>query len=213
MIMGFIGSGNIGSTLAKLALDAGHEVVMSNSRGPDTLSELVTGLGAGARAATAAEAGAAGEIVVVTVPLLRYQEVPVEPLAGKIVIDTNNYYVERDGHIPELDSGSTTVSQLLAAHLPTSRIVKAFNNIYYVHLAEQGVPAGSGTRRALPIAGDDADAKAVVAGLIDSFGFDVVDAGALAEGSRFERDEPAYGQHFDVAGLREALAKGRAPAA
>ncbi len=129
--IGLIGSGNIGSTVARLAVDAGHDVVLSNSRGPETLADLVDELGPHARAATAAEAAAAGDIVVVTVPLKAYREVPVEPLRGKVVIDTNNYYPQRDGHIAELDDESTTVSELLQAHLPESRVVKAFNNIYF----------------------------------------------------------------------------------
>ena len=208
MLIGFIGSGNIGGTLAKLAVDAGHSVVLSNSRGPDTLAGLVAGLGPNARAATAAEAAAAGDIVVVTIPFGRYREVPVEPLNGKIVIDTNNYYFERDGHFPELDAGETTDTELLAAHLPGSRVVKAFNSIHYAHLAEQGQPAGTENRRALPIAGDDDEAKKTVTELIDQFGFDVVDAGPLAEGRRFQRDKPAYGPRFTATELREALARG-----
>ncbi len=211
MIIGLVGSGNIGSTLAKLAVDAGHQVVLSNSRGPQTLTDLVARLGPAASAGTAEQAAAAGDLVVVTIPLHRYREVPVAPLAGKVVIDTDNYYPQRDGQIRELDSAATTTSELLAAHLPTSKIVKAFNNIYFVDLAEQGTAPGTPGRRALPIAGDDAAAKATVTALVDSFGFDVVDAGPLAEGSRFERDEPAYVARFDAAGLRAALAQGRPP--
>jgi predicted dinucleotide-binding enzyme len=208
MRIGFIGSGNIGGALAKLAIGTGHEVVMSNSRGPETLADLVAELGPKARAATAVEAAQAGDIVVVTIPLHRYREVPVEPLAGKVVIDTDNYYPQRDGQIAELDDGSATTAGLLAEHLPTSKIVKAFNNIYFVDLGTDGTPAGSPDRRALPIAGDDVDAKAVVATLIDSFGFDVVDAGPLSEGRRFERDKPAYVKRFDANALRAALAEG-----
>jgi len=211
VIIGLVGSGNIGSTLAKLAVDAGHQVVLSNSRGPQTLTDLVARLGPAASAGTAEQAAAAGDLVVVTIPLHRYREVPVAPLAGKVVIDTDNYYPQRDGQIRELDSAATTTSELLAAHLPTSKIVKAFNNIYFVDLAEQGTAPGTPGRRALPIAGDDAAAKATVTALVDSFGFDVVDAGPLAEGSRFERDEPAYVARFDAAGLRAALAQGRPP--
>jgi len=211
VIIGLVGSGNIGSTLAKLAVDAGHQVVLSNSRGPQTLTDLVARLGPAASAGTAEQAAAAGDLVVVTIPLHRYREVPVAPLAGKVVIDTDNYYPQRDGQIRELDSAATTTSELLAAHLPTSKIVKAFNNIYFVDLAEQGTAPGTPGRRALPIAGDDAAAKATVTALVDSFGFDVVDAGPLAEGSRFERDEPAYVARFDAAGMRAALAQGRPP--
>jgi 8-hydroxy-5-deazaflavin:NADPH oxidoreductase len=208
MVIGFIGSGNIGGTLAKLAVGAGHSVVLSNSRGPETLSDIVGRLGPNARAATAAEAAAAGDIVVVTIPFGRYREVPVGPLAGKTVIDTNNYYFERDGHFAELDSGETTDSELLAAHLPTSRVVKAFNAIYFEDLASQGLPKGVEGRRALPIAGDDAEAKKAVAELINSFGFDVVDAGSLSEGRRFSRDKPAYNRRFTADELKEALSKG-----
>ncbi|WP_090934973.1 NADPH-dependent F420 reductase [Nonomuraea jiangxiensis] len=208
MIIGLVGSGYIGGTLAKLAIDAGHTVVLSNSRGPETLSDLVAELGPSARAATAAEAAAAGDIVVVTIPFGRYREVPVEPLAGKIVIDTNNYYHERDGRFPEIDSGETSDSELLAAHLPTSRVVKAFNAIYYRDLGTQGVPRGTEGRRALPIAGDDPEAKQAVTELIDSFGFDVVDAGPLSEGRRFTRDKPAYVQGYSAEELKEAIAKG-----
>src|SRR6185437_10581505 len=113
-----------------------------------------------------------------------YRSVPVAPLAGKIVIDTNNYYPQRDGHIPELDNESTTTAELLQSHLPASKVVKAFNHIQAAHLTSDGQPAGSKNRRALVIAGDDADAKAVVTHLIDQFGFDTVDAGPLKEGWR-----------------------------
>jgi hypothetical protein len=179
--------------VARLAVDAGHDVVLSNSRGPETLKDLVEDLGPRARAATAAEAAAAGDVVVVTVPLKAYRDVPVAPLAGKVVIDTNNYYPERDGRFPELEDGSTTTSELLQAHLPESRVVKGFNNIVAAHLGELARPAGAADRSALAIAGDDADAKATVTALLDSFGYDTVDAGPLAEGWRFERDMPAYG--------------------
>src|SRR5688572_24368571 len=126
--IGFIGAGHIGSQVARLAISHGYSVVMSNSRGPETLAALVRELGPSARAATAVDAAKAGDIVVVTVPLKNYRQVPVAPLAGKIVIDTNNYYPQRDGHIPELDNESTTTSELLQAHLPASKVVKAFKD-------------------------------------------------------------------------------------
>src|SRR6478752_4850042 len=165
--IGLIGSGNIGSTVARLALDAGYDVVLSNSRGPETLSDLVEKLGPRARAATATEAAVAGDIVVVTVPLKNYRQVPVEPLRGKVVIDTNNYYPQRDGSIAELDNESTTTSELLQAHLPKSKVVKAFNHIYAAQLTTDGKPAGTPNRRALVIAGDDPGAKAAVTKLLD----------------------------------------------
>src|SRR6185503_2145514 len=168
--IGLIGAGQIGSQVARLAVRSGYDVVISNSRGPDTLSDLVAELGPKARAVTVLEAAKAGDIVVVTVPLKNYRSVPVEPLAGKIVIDTNNYYPERDGHIPELDNESTTTSELLQAHLPKSKVVKAFNHIYAAHLTTDGQPAGSKNRRGLVIAGDDPGAKATVTDLLDTFG-------------------------------------------
>jgi predicted dinucleotide-binding enzyme len=190
--IGLIGSGKIGSTVARLATAAGYDVVLSNSRGPETLADLVSELGPRARAATPAEAGAAGDLVVVTIPLSAYPRVPVEPLAGKVVIDTNNYYPERDGTIPQLDDESTTSSELLQQHLPTSKVVKAFNNIYYVHLAVLARPAGSPDRSALAIGGDDPDAKAAVAAFFNAIGYDPVDAGPLAEGWRYQPDTAAY---------------------
>jgi NAD(P)-dependent dehydrogenase (short-subunit alcohol dehydrogenase family) len=144
--IGLIGAGHIGSQIARLAVANGYNVVISNSRGPQSLSALVKELGAKVRAGTALEAAQAGDIVVVTIPLKSYREVPVEPLAGKVVIDTNNYYPQRDGHIPELDNESTTTSELLQAHLPKSKVVKAFNHIYAAELTTHGQPAAM-TRR------------------------------------------------------------------
>jgi hypothetical protein len=205
MRIGFVGSGHISVTIARLAIAAGHDVVLSNSRGPSTLAGLVAELGSHASAATSAEAAAAGDIVVVGIPVRAVPDVPVEPLAGKVVIDADNYYAARDGHIALLDSGATTSAELLAAHLGTARVVKAFNTVAASLLINQGQPTGSPDRRALPIAGDDADAKQVVTELIDSFGYDVVDAGRLAEGRRFEPNTPPYGTRFTVADLRAAL--------
>jgi len=207
--IGFIGAGHIGSQVARLAVSRGYPVVMSNSRGAGTLAALVAELGSDARAATAVEAATAGEIVVVSIPLKNYPDVPVAPLAGKIVIDTSNYYPQRDGHIPELDNESTTTAELLQAHLPTSKVVKAFNHIYAAELTTHGQPAGSENRRALVIAGDDAGAKAVVTRLLDQFGFDTVDAGPLKEGWRIQRDTPGYGPRRTAEELRKDLAAAR----
>jgi len=204
--IGLIGAGHIGSQVARLAIASGHDVVLSNSRGPQTLAALVAELGPKARAATVAEAANAGDIVVVTIPLKSYRTVPVEPLAGKIVIDTNNYYPQRDGQIPELDNESTTTSELLQAQLPKSKVVKAFNHIYARELTTDGRPAGTPNRRALVIAGDDADAKGTVTRLLDQFGFDTVDAGPLKEGWRIQRDTPGYGPRRTADELRKDLA-------
>jgi predicted dinucleotide-binding enzyme len=209
--IGLIGAGQIGSQVARLAVAHGYDVVISNSRGPETLADLVAELGARARAATPAEAAAAGDIIVVTVPLKNYRDVPVAPLAGKIVIDTNNYYPERDGQIPELDNESTTTSELLQAHLPSSRVVKAFNHIYASQITTDGRPAGAADRRALAIAGDDAAARKAVTRLLDEFGFDAVDMGPLSESWRIQRDTPGYGPRRNAAQLREDLAAAKRP--
>ena len=149
--------------------------MISNSRGPETLADLVAELGPQARAATAAEAAAAADIAVVTVPLSAYRDVPVEPLAGKIVLDTNNYYWERDGHIDALDRGEATTSGLLQEHLPTSKVVKAFNHIGAPDITTDGAPAGTPNRRALATAGDDPEAVAFVTDFYDRLGFDTVE--------------------------------------
>ncbi|MFF2391173.1 NADPH-dependent F420 reductase [Nocardia sp. NPDC058114] len=190
--LGLIGSGHIGSTVARLAVDAGYDVVLSNSRGPQTLADLVAELGPRARAGTPAEAAEAGDYVVVTVPLKAYRDVPVAPLAGKVVFDTNNYYPDRDGAFPELDADQTTTSELLQRHLPESKVVKAFNNIAYANLAELARPVGAADRSALPVFGDDPDAKKLATDLIDAIGYDVVDGGSLAESRRSQRDTPVY---------------------
>jgi predicted dinucleotide-binding enzyme len=206
MTIGLIGAGNIGSQVARLAVANGYKVVISNSRGPESLASLVAELGPAARAATVEEAAKAGDMVVVTVPLKNYRVVPAELVAHKIVIDTNNYYPERDGHIPELDNESTTTAELLQAHLPTSKVVKAFNHIRAAELTTDGQPAGTENRRALVIAGDDAEAKKAVSALLDQFGFDTVDAGPLKEGWRIQRDTPGYGPRRNAAELRRDLA-------
>ena len=209
MTIGLIGAGHIGSQVARLAVAHGHVVVISNSRGPQTLSGLVAELGSKARAGTPDEAAKAGDIVVVTIPLKNYRSVPVAPLAGKIVIDTNNYYPQRDGHIKELDEESTTVSELLQAHLPSAKVVKAFNHIQAAALTTDAQHAGTPNRRALVIAGDDGHAKATVARLIDEFGFDTVDAGPLKEGWRIQRDTPGYGPRRTAEELRKDLASAK----
>jgi predicted dinucleotide-binding enzyme len=210
--IGLIGAGHIGSQLARLAVQHGYDVVVSNSRGPETLKDLVRELGPRARAGTVAQAAEAGDIVVVTIPLKNIGDVPAAPLAGKIVIDTNNYYPQRDGQIAELDREATTTAELLQRHLPGSKVVKAFNHIYAAELTTHGQPAGTPNRRALAIAGNDADARRAVAQLIDRFGFDVVDMGPLSESWRIQRDTPGYGPRRTADELRRDLAAAQRPA-
>jgi len=192
--IGVVGSGNIGATVARLAVAAGYDVVVSNSRGPETLAGLVAELGPRARAATAAEAAAAGDLVLVSVPLKALRDLPAEPYAGKVVMDTNNYYPQRDGQFAELDDDSTTGSELLARQLPGATIVKVFNNIFFKHLGALARPQGAADRTALALAGDDEDAKAAVTEFLDRIGYDAVDAGPLgAGGRRFQVNSRAYG--------------------
>lgn len=211
--IGLIGSGRIGSQLARLAVERGHAVVLSNSRGPETLVDLVEELGDGASAGTPTEAAEAGDLVVVTVPLHAIGSVPVEPLAGKVVIDTTNYYAQRDGHVAELDDASATSAELLQRHLPASRVVKAFNHITAPDLTTHGQGAGTPGRRALAVAGDDAAARATVAALIDSFGYDVVEIDSLAESWRIEPGTPGYGSRRTAEELRADLAAAQRDAA
>jgi 8-hydroxy-5-deazaflavin:NADPH oxidoreductase len=215
--VGLIGSGRIGGTVAKLAVAAGHPVILSNSRGPDTLQDLASQLGPLARAGTGQEAAEGGDLVVVTIPLRAFQQVSAGPLAGKVVIDTCNYYPQRDGQIPELDSGAATSSELIQRHLAGSAVVKAFNNIFYKHLESLSRPSGAPDRSFLPIAGDDAAAKAAATAFLDSIGYGAVDAGPLAEGWRQQPGTPVYGAPYgsfddekgspaDAGAIRAALA-------
>ncbi len=203
--------------MARLAVDAGHDVVLSNSRGPETLAELVAELGPRARAATGAEAAAAGDLVLVTVPLLAYPSLPAAALAGKTVLDTGNYYPQRDGQLAGHDNGTLTDSGYLAQHIPGARVVKVFNNIFFKHLLNLARPAGAADRSYLPIAGDNAGAKADVFAFLDSIGYGAVDDGSLADSWRQQPGTPVYGTPYgefenekgtpaDAAVIRKALA-------
>lgn len=205
--IGIIGAGHIGSQIARKAVELGYDVVIGNSRGPETLAELVAELGPRARAATAAEAGAAGDFAVVTIPLKNYKDLPAAELAGKVVIDTINYYFERDGHVAALDTGEATTSGLVQQHLKESKVAKGFNHIPARDITTAGTPSGSENRRALATASDHADAAELVARFYDEFGFDTVNIGPLSESWKVERDRPAYVVRQNVQELRENLAK------
>ena len=207
MRIGFIGAGHIGGTLARHFIEAGHEVAISNSRGPETLQTLVAELGKRAHAMTPAQAAAFGDIVVVSIPFGNYKDIPADALDAKTVVDTNNYYPDRDGHFAELDADRITSSELLQTHLPRARVVKAFNTQYARDLAKKGRPSGAGKRVAIPIAGDDEEAKQTVARLIDQVGFDVVDEGTLAQGGRhLQPGSPIYGASLTREEIQEHLA-------
>lgn len=211
MKIGIIGSGNIGATAARLFARAGHEVALSNSRGGAGLEALVAELGGGARAAGVEEAARFGEVVLVAVPFGRYETLPPEAFGGKVVVDAGNYYPQRDGNFAQLDGGETTSSELLAAHLKGARLVKAFNTIWFEHLARQGdtgLPLEE--RRAIFIAGDDEEAKRAVARLVEEVGFAAVDTGPLREGGRRQQVGAAvYNKELNARQAAEVLSAGR----
>jgi len=205
--IGFIGAGRIGSNVARAAITAGYDVVLSNSRGPETLAELIEELGPKASAATSAEAAERGDFVVVTVPFHSALEVPAAPLAGKVVIDTNNYYFERDGHIAEIDDHEITPTGVLQRHLVGARVAKGFNHIQSDQILSDAKPAGTPDRRALATASDYPEAIELVTGFFDEIGFDTVVIGPLSESWRIDRDQPGYGGQFTASALTEKLAE------
>ena len=210
MKIGIIGAGFVGRAVAKQAIKAGHQVMLSNSRGPQTLFSLKPMIGC--ETGTATEAAIFGEIVIIAVPLTAIGQLPVAELAGKAVIDAVNYYPERDGQVAELDQQTTTTSEYLAGFLPQSKITKAFNAIQMTDLETDGLPSGDPERRALPLAGDDKATKQIIISLYDAFGFDAVDAGALPEGWRFQRAMPSYCVRMTKGELEGILAQARRPA-
>ena len=199
--IGIIGSGHVGSSLARAAIDHGYNVVLSNSQGPGSLAALVSDLGPNARAATPAEAAAAADFAIVAIPVTTIDQVPAEPLAGKVVLATINYFPQRDGHIAALDNGTTTVPGLLQEHLPHSHVVRAFNMIDAAEMSGDGHPKGDPKRRALALAGDDEASKQLVVRLYDEFGFDAVDLGPLAESWRVDPGQPGFVTRQNLAEL------------
>ena len=207
--IGIIGSGHVGSNLATAAIKHGYDVVLSNSQGPDSLAGLTAQLGPKARAATPGEAAAAADFAIVAIPVTTIDQVPVEPLAGKVVIATINYFPQRDGHIAAIDNGSTTAPGLLQAHLPASKVVRAFSMLDAADMSGDGHPKGDPKRRALALAGDDPAARQLVAGLYDEFGFDTLDLGGLDEAWRVDAGQPAFVTRQNLAELEANVAKAR----
>lgn len=204
MEIGIIGAGNIGATAAKLFAEAGHEVVISNSRGPETLSDIVQDIDGRVHAVTIEEAADFGEVVLEAIPFGRYEELPADRLAGKIVVDASNYYPGRDGNI---DLEGLTSTGLLARHLANSRVVKAFNTMFYGTLASEGrIDAPVEDRLVLFVAGDDAEAKSIVADLIEQIGFAPVDAGSLTDSGKQEPGAPVYNTPMTPDQAHEMLA-------
>ena len=211
-IIGIIGSGHVGSNLARAAIAHEYDVVLSNTQGPDSLAGLVKELGPQASAATPAQAAADGDFAIVAIPIATIDQVPVEPLAGKVVIATINYFPQRLGRIPEIDNGTTTAPGLLQAHLPTSKVVRAFSMINAAEMSGDGHPEGDPRRRALALAGDDPAAKQLVANLYNEFGFDALDIGGLDESWRLDAGQPAFVTWQNLAELKANVARAKRPA-
>jgi 8-hydroxy-5-deazaflavin:NADPH oxidoreductase len=207
--IGFIGSGHVGQSIAKAAIGNGYDVVLSNSQGPESLAGIVTGLGPHASAASPAEAAALADFAVVAIPITSIDQVPVEPLVGKVVIATINYFPDRLGHIAEIDNGATTAPGLLQAHLPDSHVVRGFSMINAADMSEDGHPEGDPARRALALSGDDPEAKRVVAQLYNQFGFDTLDIGDLSESWRVDPGQKAFVTPQNLAELTENVANAR----
>ncbi|MCC3705365.1 NADPH-dependent F420 reductase [Rouxiella badensis] len=203
MKIGIIGAGMVGRAFAAAAIKQGYEVMIANSRQPDTLYSLTKSLGA--KAGLAKEAAEFADVVLLAIPFKYYEQIPAEWLVGKVLIDANNYYPERDGQIALLDNKESTTNEMIASHFSGARVVKAFNAILAEEILGGGKLAGSEKHRAHPIAGDDPQAKKIVEHLLKQFGFEVIDVGNLSEGYRFERGSPAYCIPMDGAMLRQTL--------
>lgn len=207
MKIGIIGAGHIGGTLTRRLAALGHEVSVANSRDPKSLSKLAGETGA--KAVWASEAPRNADLVVVAIPQKGIPDLPEDLFEGAredlVVVDTGNYYPQRDGRIAEIEEGLTE-SRWVERQLGRP-VIKAFNTIYARHLLERGKPAGSEGRIALPVAGDDEAAKAVVMRLIDELGFDPLDAGGLDESWKQQPGTPIYGTDLNAEDARRALSE------
>lgn len=209
--IGFIGAGKVGLTLAELAVGAGYDVAISNSRGPESLDTIAATLGPRARATTVKAVTRDAAFVLLAIPMRALADVPSAPFAEVILVDANNYFIERDGPIPGLVDGTISTSEYVQSHFAGARLVKAFNHIRAQHLLPDARPTGTRARRALSIAGDDVAAKLPVAEFIDRVGFDVVDLGALREGRRVQPGTPPFTPWLDSRELRGAVGVSRDP--
>jgi hypothetical protein len=203
--LGILGAGRAGTAFARLALKAGWEVRVSNSRGPESLSLMAAVLMPGAVAAASEEAAAFSDVMLLALPLSRYRTIPAGRLGGKIVIDAMNYWAVGGGRMAEVEHDPAASSEMIQAFLPGSRVVKAMNHLGYLELEEGAAPAGTPDRLALGMAGDDGDAKRVVAGLIDDLGFDSLDIGPLSGGRRLGPGSPVFGRRLTLEQLREGV--------
>jgi 8-hydroxy-5-deazaflavin:NADPH oxidoreductase len=207
--IGVIGAGRIGRYFSLTAIAHGYDIAIANRRGPETLSDVIGELGPNARPVTVTEAARSSDFALVAVPLPATARLPAGVFAGKVVVTASNYIVDRDGHIPEIDSGVLTVPQYEQAHLSRSRLVRAFNIIDHRQILSDGTPEGTPDRRALAYAADDPDAGKLVADLYNEFGFDAVDAGGLADAWRLDVDQPTFVVRQNAEQLRANLAAAR----
>ena len=203
MRIGVIGSGHIGATVARRLVEQGHEVAISNSRGPDTLHDLATTIGA--KPATVEDVAEFGEIVVEAIPFGAFDSLPKDALQGKLVVDASNYYPGRDGTHQDVEN-DTASAELIARHLEGAKVVKAFNTMMWKNIRDLHKPKGDPERLAMPIAADDEDAKRTVFELVDELGFDPVDGGTLHDSKRQEPGTPVYGADLKADAARDALA-------
>jgi 8-hydroxy-5-deazaflavin:NADPH oxidoreductase len=204
MRVGIIGSSSLATALARRLADLGHKVTITNSRDPDELAELTST--AGARPTTVEDLAESSDVVFLAMPFGRYSELPPKPFIGKVVVDATDYYPQQDGPIPQIDEGRTTSSQLIAEHLPGAAVVKAFNTVNLLALGEPEVAGGFVPRPAIPMAGDDPPAKALVAELVVELGYDAVDAGSLADSWKLQPGMPVHGLSANAADVRAKLA-------
>ncbi|HUA02931.1 MAG TPA: NAD(P)-binding domain-containing protein [Solirubrobacteraceae bacterium] len=207
--IGVIGAGHIGRNFSIAAIARGYRIVISNATGPETLTDLIGELGPKATAATAADAATAGDFALLAIPLTGADSLPVEPLAGKVVLTTCNYFPQRDGHFPDIDSGRLTVPGYIQSKLPASRVVRVFNHIDAANIVSDGTPKGTPNRRALGYAGDDPEARQVAIDIYEAFGFDAVDVGGLDEAWRLDVDQPTFVVRQNEHELRDNLTKAK----